>query len=79
MTDTQRLDKLERIEREVRKRKFFAVSNDEAQCPSGCILTYAKKRALSRKAVGGIVYDNLRSAIDAAPEPKARKNATAGN
>lgn len=71
MNDTQRLDKLERLEKKLRKRYWFGIG------VSGGIIAAPTLTRLLTKAMGGTLgYKTLRDAIDAAPEP-GRKRKTA--
>ena len=71
ITDTQRLDKLERLEKKLRRRYWFGIG------VSGGIIAMPTLNRLREKAMDGTKgYKTLRPAIDAAPEP-GRKRKTA--
>jgi hypothetical protein len=65
MTDTDRLNKLERLEKKLRKRYWFAVGKS-----GGIIASPTQDRILPKmmESAGG-PWKCLREAIDAAPEP----------
>jgi hypothetical protein len=71
MTDTQRLDKLERLEKKLRKRYWFGIG-----VSGGIIAMPTLTRLLAKAMEGTKGYRTLRPAIDAAPEP-GRKRTTA--
>ena len=72
MSDSDRLDKLQRIEVLVRKHKWTGVTN------SGAILCCATKRGLIKCGIVAGPFRSLRAAIDAAPDPTGKRKMTGG-